>query len=64
MSTFIRSFITVFLFSCFIVLWYQAWRKGNKDRYDAAARLPLEDSIDSLGLNNQSHSRSTTDRSS
>jgi cbb3-type cytochrome oxidase subunit 3 len=43
MSTFIRSFITVFLFSSFIVLWYSAWRKGGAGHYDAAARLPLED---------------------
>jgi cytochrome c oxidase cbb3-type subunit 4 len=37
----LRSIVTVLAFACFvgIVLW--AWSRGNQERFDDAARLPL-----------------------
>lgn len=39
----VRGAITFLLMLLFIALVAWLWRRGNKHRFDAAARMPLED---------------------
>jgi cytochrome c oxidase cbb3-type subunit 4 len=40
----VRGLLTAILFAAFIALWFWAWSKQRKPEFDAAARLPLDDS--------------------
>lgn len=39
----LRGLITLVLLLLFVALVVWLWRRGNKHRFDAAARMPLED---------------------
>ena len=39
----IRGLVGLVIMVAFVALWILVWNKKNKARWDAAARLPLED---------------------
>jgi cytochrome c oxidase cbb3-type subunit 4 len=47
----VRSLLTVILFAAFIALWIWAWSKRRHEDFTAAARLPLEDEMQSSTRN-------------
>jgi cytochrome c oxidase cbb3-type subunit 4 len=41
----VRGLLTLILFGAFISLWVWAWSKQRRSEFEAAARLPLADDV-------------------
>jgi len=41
----VRGLITLVLLACFVMLVIRTWSRRHSREFDAAARLPLEDSL-------------------